>query len=133
MGKELPGGGTEPKPMTPLVKRGSLHHTGRPPGGRAYRGSPCGGERTRSTIQKQGLDAYARRFDAYARPKNSTKSSEERPNLLPSLRGEVMHQNSCEAKIWFSTYGMVYCGHDGSMRHSWDTLWRCYATAEANK
>src|SRR5436190_1484079 len=31
-GNELSGAGTECQPMTPLVKRGSLHHTARPPG-----------------------------------------------------------------------------------------------------
>src|SRR5262249_39958172 len=54
-GKQLPGGGTEPKPMTPLVKRASLHHTGRPPGASAYRGSPYGRERTRFTVPQQVL------------------------------------------------------------------------------
>jgi hypothetical protein len=66
--------------VTPLVKRGRLHHTGRPPRVGVCGGGLCGGKRTPGTGQTQAVDAYLRpcdayphHFDAYPRPKTAKK------------------------------------------------------------
>ncbi len=89
-GNELPGGGTECKPMTPLVKRGSLHHTGLPPGVGVCGGGLCGGKRTPCMGQTQAVDAYLRprdaylhHFDAYPRPKMAKRRRHPHAMSLP--------------------------------------------------
>jgi hypothetical protein len=51
--------------MTPLVKRGSLHHTARPSGVDVGGGGLYGGKRTPCRDQTQAVDAYLRHYDAY--------------------------------------------------------------------
>ena len=99
-GNELSGAGTERKPMTPLGKRGSLHHTARPPGVDRCEDGLSGGNRTPWRDQTQAVDAYLRqndaylhRFDAYARPKIAKKATRDPHKGTASFQGEFMRQN----------------------------------------